>query len=132
MAFWVYYDHFGKLVLANLILAGLLLALGMAGLAGLWTGVAAFVVLITVPAAAVSFGVVVPVFSAGLAHVVKELVETGDGSFVALFRGIGLYWRRAMCIGFIYMAAVAVLLTSAWFYAVRLGSAAPWLGYGIA
>jgi len=132
MAFWVYYDHFGKLVSSNLILSGLLVALGMAGLAGLWTGDAAFVFLITVPSAVVSFGVVVPIFSAGLAHLVKELVDTGDGSFFDLFRGIGSYWRRAMCIGLIYIAATVVLLMSAWFYAVRLGSAAPWLGYGIA
>lgn len=132
MAFWVFYDHFGKLVLANLILAGLLLALGVAGLSGLATGEVTFIVLITVPAAAVSFGVVVPVFGAGLAHLVKELVDTGDGSFFDLFRGIGLYWRRAIGVGFVYVAAVSVLLTSAWFYGVRLGSTAPWLGYGVA
>jgi uncharacterized membrane protein YesL len=131
MAFWVFYDHLGKLMLANLTWSAALLAPTVAVLAAIMTGDGFLVLAITVPAVVLLFGVLVPVFGVGLAYLAKELIDTGEGSFLDVFRGIGLYWRRAIGVGLVYAAAVTALLTSAWFYGTRLGSAAPLIGYAI-
>ena len=131
MAFWVFYDHLGKVVVANLVWSAALLGPMLAGVAAFVTGDGFLIFVITVPAFVLSFGVLVPLFGAGLAYLVKELIDTGDGSFLDVFRGMGLYWRRAIGVGVAYVGAVAVLLTSVWFYATRLGSTAPLLGYAI-
>ncbi|HUW61149.1 MAG TPA: hypothetical protein VMZ06_09095, partial [Candidatus Bathyarchaeia archaeon] len=131
MAFWVFYDHLGKLVLANLVWSAALLGPMLAGVSAFVTGDGFLIFAIAVPAFGLSFGVLVPLFGAGLAHLVKEFIDTGDGSFLDLSRGMGLYWRRALGVGAVYVAGVAVLLTSGWFYATWLGSTSPLLGYAM-
>jgi len=131
MAFWVVYDHLGKLVLANLAWAATAAPLLLAALAAFLSGDPALILFLGLPALVLSLGVVAPIYAAGIAHFAKVMIDTSDASFADLGRGIKLYWRRAVGIGLVYLTAVAVLLVSAWFYAARLGAAAPWVGYGI-
>jgi uncharacterized membrane protein YesL len=131
MAFWVFYDHLGKLVLGGLIWSAALLAPTLAGLAALMTGDAVLAAAVAVPAAAILFGALIPVFAAGMAHLTKVLIDTGEGTLLDLFRGVRLYWRRALGIGAAYVTVAVVMVTSAWFYVTRLGSTAPLIGYAI-
>ena len=131
MAFWITYDHIGKLILASLIWSLPLavfafLALGATALQHPLLGAA-----IAAPCAIVAAGILLPVLSAGLAHMVKQLIDTRDGSLGDMFRGIRLYWARASVVGVVYLAAGICLATSAWFYAEKLRDHTPWLGYGI-
>ena len=132
MAFWVTYDHLGKLIVASLIWVMPVALAGFLGWAALSTGDTATQVVAGIPALVLGFGVFLPVLSAGLAHMIKELIDTRDGSLGAFFVGIRLYWRRAAALGCVYAAVSACLVTSAWFYATKLRGTAPWLGYGIA
>ncbi|MBN2312091.1 MAG: hypothetical protein JXR94_24145 [Candidatus Hydrogenedentes bacterium] len=131
MAFWVTYDHLGKLILASLLWAIPLLLLGFVALTAFLAGGLVIPLAVGAPAAVLCLAVALPVLSAGLAHMAKELIETRDGSVGDMFRGIRLYWRRAVGLGCIYLIAVSCLTTSAWFYASKLRDSAPWLGYGI-
>lgn len=69
--------------------------------------------------------------SAGIAHMVKELIDTRDGSLRTMLEGIRLYWRRAIGVGFAYLAALVCLPTSVWFYASKLREQAPLVGYAL-
>lgn len=130
MAFWVLYDHLGKLVLANLCwslavafpgsLAVALLSVGAR--VGLLVGVALLIV---------TAGVVAPVGAAGLAYMAKVLIETRDGAFSDFWIGIRKYWGRAAGIGLLFVVVTSSLVTSVWFYAHVLGRSLSWLGYGI-
>ena len=131
MAFWVTYDHLGKLILANLIWAALFLAPMVLAVAAFATRDPAIMVTIGGPLVVLAVGVILPVTLAGMAHLAKELIETRDGSLSDFFKGMRLYWRRAAGIGLVYMFAVASLGTSVWFYSAKLGSSLPWLGYAI-
>jgi uncharacterized membrane protein YesL len=131
MAFWVTYDHLGKLLVASLVWAVLCGLPGTMALAALVAGDAAMAVWIGLPAALLCLGVAVPISTAGLGHMVKELIETRDGSLSTFFTGMRLYAARAAVLGLGYCAAIACLVVSAWFYAYRLQDSAPWLGYGL-
>ncbi len=135
MAFWVFYDHLGKLVLASIACSAVLLAPFLAAVAAggvaLMTGEPFMALTVAVPAAALLLVVLIPVLGAGLAHLAKELIDTGEGSLLDMVRGVRLYWRRAIGIGVAYAAAETVLVTSAWFYATRVASAYPAAGYAI-
>ncbi len=131
MAFWVCYDHLGKLLAANLLcMLALLFPLGLA-----WAAVAAgdpaMMLLLGVPMLVLVFGVVLPVEAAAIAHMAKELIDTRDGSLRTFFRGLRLYAGRAIGLGLAYVAAGCCLSTSIWFYAARLGEAVPWFGYAV-
>ena len=131
MAFWVTYDHLGKLILANLMWSLAMLVPGMIAFTAVTTGDRAVAVLIGIPAAIVAFGIVLPVMTAGLAHMVKELIDTRDGSVRDFFTGVRLYGRRAIGIGLVYVFATSSLVVSVWFYSAKLRESVPWLGYGI-
>ena len=131
MAFWVVYDHILKLILANLVWAALVLGPGMIGLLAVLSGDVGNMIVIGLPMGFLTAGITLPIASAGLAHMAKQLIDTRDGSVRDFFEGVRLYWRRAIGIGLFYVAAVSSLAVSVWFYAVKLKEAAPWLGYAI-
>ena len=110
MTFWVMYDHLGKLVLANLVWAFAVLVPGIVGMTAFMTGDPGTILVIGVPAAILMFGITLPVTTAGLAHMVKELIDTRDGSFLDLFAGMRLYWRRSIGVGVLYLVAFSSLL----------------------
>jgi len=129
--FWVTYDHLGKLILANLVWALALIVPGVLGLAALNSGDRALALMAGAPMVLLVLCALLPVMSAGLAHMVKELIDTRDGSVRDLFVGIRLYWRRALGVGFSFVLATVTLSVSVWFYATKLGAIAPWAGYAI-
>lgn len=131
MAFWVMYDHIGKLLLANLVWSLTLLILLIAAGTAFKTGDPSLLLMIGASALVLAFGVVLPVTTAGLAHMAKELIDTRDGSLGDLFRGMRLYGLRAVAIGMIYVVATVCLTVSVWFYATQLRTSAPWLGYAL-
>ena len=129
MAFWVTYDHLGKLILANLVWA---FAVALPGSVAL----AAFLaypqdpamLLVGLPALYLAAAVALPITSAGLAHLAKVLIETRDGSLADFGAGIRLYWQRAIALGTLVWLALACLGTSVWFYSWWLQDRLPWLG----
>ncbi len=131
MAFWVTYDHIGKLILANLLW---FLAVAVPASLG-WTAVIAgdpFIrTVVGIPLLVLAFGIVLPVMTAGLAHMAAVLIERKDGSLGDFFRGIKLYGARATGLGLLGLFAAVSLLTSAGFYPSRLAGRLAWLGYGI-
>ncbi|NIA14130.1 MAG: hypothetical protein GWP08_08615 [Nitrospiraceae bacterium] len=125
------YDHLGKLILANLVWSLSVLLPGAVCLTAISTGDRGILLVVGVPSAFLTFAVAMPVVTVGLVYMVKGLIETRDGSVMDLFRGIRLYWRRAVGVGVAYVLAAVCLLVSAWFYPVKLQDTARWLGYGI-
>jgi len=131
MAFWVTYDHLGKLLLANLFCALILLVPGYVAYAAALRGDPAAALLAGVGVAVLTLGVLLPVMAAGLAHLAKELIDTRDGSLRTFFTGMRRYAGRAAGLGLVYVLAAGCLVTSVWFYASRLGARIPWLGYAL-
>ncbi len=131
MAFWVTYDHLGKLMVASLIWAAALGIPAALAYTVLQTARPGIGLAVAVPMLAMTFAFMLPVTSAGLAHLARELIDTGDGSLATLWAGIGLYWKRAAALGLFYCLAGACLATSFWFYAVKLNDSLPWLGYAL-
>ncbi|MCC6699042.1 MAG: hypothetical protein IT365_25690 [Candidatus Hydrogenedentes bacterium] len=129
MSFWVIYDHMGKLIVANVIWAVAIAFPGTIAGVALFSGDVATVVFIGVPALTVAVGVVLPVGSAGLAHMIKMLIDHKDGSLSDMLGGIRMYWRRASGIGLTSLGLTACLGTSVWFYASALQDRAPLAGY---
>lgn len=131
MAFWVTYDHLGKLIVASLLWA---LPVGVClffSVTALLTRDPLIALTIGLPASVIGLGVALPVLTAGLCHMAKILIDTRDGSVSDMFRGIYLYWRAALALGLLYLIAATCLATSVWFYASKLRDTAPWLGYAI-
>ena len=131
MTFWVTYDHMGKLIVANLVWAMAIAIPGTIAAMALFSGAGGATLLVGVLGLAVSLGVVLPVGSAGLAHMIKVLIDRKDGSLSDMFTGIRLYWRRALGIGMAYLGLIACLGTSAWFYASMFQEKAPLAGYAL-
>lgn len=131
MAFWVTYDHAGKLILANLVWSAAIGVPAFLAWAAWATGDPAIRLVIGIPTTLAAFVVALPVTTIGLAEMVKELIDTRDGSVWTMFRGIGRYWCRAIGLGVLFFVAVCSLATSAWFYAERLKDTAPWAGFAI-
>jgi len=129
MAFWVTYDHLGKLILANLVWSLTFLVPLVFALTAFATGDPAISLFVGMPLTVLAVGVILPTMSAGLAHFAKELIDFRDGSVRDFFAGIRLYWSRAVKIGLLYVFALVSLSVSVWFYATRLGNSLPWLGY---
>lgn len=128
MAFWVLYDHIGKLIVANLVWALAVLVPAGLLLNSLKTGVPGIMLTIGGPAALVLFGMVLPVTTVGMAYMFKGLIDARDGSVADMFRGIRVYGVRAIAVGVLLSLAVLCLCVSAWFYATRLQSM-PWVGF---
>jgi hypothetical protein len=131
MAFWVTYDHVGKLILASVVWFLGVSIPGSLGWALFVAGNAGARLLMAGPLLVLGFGVMLPVLTAGLAHMAKILIETHDGSIGDMFRGIRLYAGRAVVIGLVYLFGIVSLAISTWFYAAKLQDSVPWLGYGI-
>jgi uncharacterized membrane protein YesL len=131
MAFWVTYDHLGKLILANLLGSLVLLVPVALVLTALATGDPSVALVVGGPLLLLLLGVFLPVMAAGLAAMMKEIIETRDGSLKTFFTGMRRFGVRAVGIGVIYVVAISCLLTSVWFYAARLGGVMPWLGYAL-
>ena len=130
MAFWVAYDHLGKLILANVVssvfcalpfIAMIFFARGFSNAAFL--GV--FLAVCAVTSMACSTCAV------ALAWMVRGLIETRDGSVGAFFTGLRRFAVRGAALGLCYFFAGACLLSSVWFYASRVGAAHPVAGYGL-
>lgn len=131
MAFWVTYDHVGKLIIANIVWFLAFAVPGSLAWAAFAAGDASMRLFLALPLSILTLGVAVPTAWAGMAYMIKVLIDTRDGSVGDMFRGMRLYWWRASGIGLVYLFATASLTTSAWFYAAKLRESAPWLGYGI-
>ncbi|MCC6489480.1 MAG: hypothetical protein IT364_18425 [Candidatus Hydrogenedentes bacterium] len=129
MSFWVIYDHMGKLIVANAIWAIAIALPGTIAGVALFSGDVPTVVFIGVPALTVALGVVLPVGSAGLAHMIKILIDHKDGSLSDMLGGIRMYWRGALSIGLTSMGLIVCLGTSVWFYASAFQDKAPLAGY---
>jgi len=129
MAFWVVYDHLGKLLLVNVLCTLALMVPGVFAYAAALTGDPGVMLMVAAPLVAVMAGVMAPVECAALAYMIKELIDTRDGSVGAFFTGLKRYFWRASGIGLLYLAAGACLGVSVWFYPSRLGDTLPWLGY---
>jgi uncharacterized membrane protein YesL len=128
MAFWVLHDHLGKLIVANLLwVAAVALPLSTAG--AIVRAASPGHMLLGSVALLFALAGFVPIVTAGMAHMVKTFIDRGDGSLGDLFEGVRLYWRRATTIGMTYLLLVACLSTSAWFYATRLQTSFPLVGY---
>lgn len=131
MAFWVMYDHLGKLTVAGTIWSAAWCIPAILGCAAVLTRDATTILFLGIPLLILSFGCILPAMSAGLAHMVKELIDTRDGSVRTMFSGIRLYGVRAVALGMIYLAAGSSLAVSVWFYAAKLGGTVPVAGYGL-
>jgi uncharacterized membrane protein YesL len=131
MAFWVTYDHLGKLILANFVWFIMSGIPGLLALSALATGDPALQILFGGPLLFLSLAIGHPIASAGLAHMIKELIETRDGSVRAMFSGMRIYGLRAAGLGVISSLILTCLATSVWFYAVRMKDSLPWVGYGL-
>ncbi len=131
MAFWVTYDHLFKLIVVSMLWSLAVLAPGAFAVAALISGQPALMVVVGVPMGVLAFGVIGPVGSVGIAHMVKVLIDKRDGSLGDAFRGVRLYGRRAAGAGLVYLGLVVSLGVSVWFYAYMLRERAPWLGFAI-
>jgi len=131
MAFWVTYDHLGKLIVVNLIWSLTFLIPLVFAVTAFTTGDPTISLFVGVPLTVLALGVILPTTSAGLAHLAKELIDVKDGSVRDFFAGMRQYWGRAWKIGLLYVFAVTSLSVSVWFYATKLGHSLPWLGYMI-
>ncbi len=129
MAFWVIYDHIGKLMLANLLWSMIVMVPLSLGGAVFWGRDPGLWALVGAPALLIAVGVALPVATAGLAHMIKELIDTRDGAVRTMLAGMRQYGIRAMAIGLIYVAGVTALATSVWFYARAFEGAWAWMGY---
>ena len=131
MAFWVCFDHLGKLLIANVLsFAALMVPVSLAWWA---MGVDNPTVVVAVVAGAlvVALVVVVPVCMAALAALMKELIETRDGALRTFFAGLRRFGLRAVGLGATFVAAEVLFAVSVWFYASRFGGSMPLVGYGL-
>lgn len=131
MAFWVCYDHLGKLVVVNVccFLFALLPVLAAYG-ALVWAPPAA-AVLMAGAGLVLLVALVLPLCAAGLAAMMKELIETRDGSVTSFWRGMRRFGLRAAGIGALLTLAEVVLWVSVWFYATQFGPKNAIVGYGL-
>lgn len=130
MAFWVSYDHVGKLLLANVIWALGITLPGAVALSALNAPSPGLALALAAPFLFLALGVVGPVLTAGLAHMTKILIDSGDGALSDMLDGVKLYWKRAIGVGVALFSAGCVLGTSVWFYATQMSAQYAWLGFG--
>ncbi len=130
MAFWVSYDHLGKLLIASFIWALLVGPWILIFLTALIAADPAMILVIGLPAWAIGLGIAAPLGMVGMAHMVKEFIDTKDGSIRTMFQGMRLYGKRAIAIGLVYVVAIICLITNVWFYGYSdvFAERAPWVG----
>jgi uncharacterized membrane protein YesL len=131
MAFWIAYDHLGKLILLNALCVVVMspaLALASAAPAA---GPPVLVLLQGGLAGLGLFGLAGPVAMAGFLALAREVIDERGAGPGAFFHGIRRHGLQAVGLGLFYVLSAACLLASAWFYPAWLGGAAPWIGYGL-
>jgi uncharacterized membrane protein YesL len=128
MAFWVLWDHLGKLMVANVCIALVILLPGSMALTTMGSGEPALMIL-GLALIFLGFGCLAPALAAGIAALARELIETRDGSLATFFGGIRLHGLRAAGVGMILCFVAMCLLASAGYYALHLGATWPWVGY---
>ena len=130
MAFWLAYDHLGKLLLVNILSSALCALPLMAAMAAVrhLSGAALPGVFLAAGMAAFLAGSSCAV---ALAWMVRGFIETRDGSVVAFFAGLRTFALRGAALGLGYLLVGACLVSSVWFYASRVGAAHPVAGYGL-
>ena len=134
MAFWVSFDHMGKLLIVNVLIFTALLV-PVLGVAVAWQVLGSDSPVVFLVGAAIALGlmlaVVAPVAAVALAAMLKELIETRDGSVRTFFTGLRQYGLRAVGLGGTLLAAETLFAVSVWFYPSRFGGSVPLLGYGL-
>ncbi len=131
MTFWIAYDHMGKLIVVNFLCAVVLaFPLYLTG-AAILTLDAHGLFRVAAPLLVLVLGGLLPVLGAGIAHMLKEVIDTRDGAVATFFAGVRRFWRRALRLGLAYSAAFGCLAASVWFYPVRLGQRWPLVGYSL-
>ncbi len=131
MSFWVYYDHLGKLLVVNFLCACAVLVPLMFAHAAFVSGNPRWMLWCAVPMLLTVVVVVFPLSQVGLLWLIKELLETRDGSVKTAFVGIRKFGIRAVLLGCFYALFSFFLASSVWFYGVVLGATAPLLGYSL-
>lgn len=131
MAFWVSFDHLGKLLLANLLCAFIVLVPVVLAHAAFMTGESSIVLFVSLPLLIVALLISFPLAQAGLVFMTRELIEHRDGEFVLFFRGMRLYALKMIGVVSFYLAAVLCLCASIFFYGYRIGKWAPLMGYSL-
>ena len=130
MAFWVTYDHLGKLLVASFIWSLFVGPWLLIFLTTLMAADPAMILVIGLPAWAIGLGIAAPLAMVGMAHMVKEFIDTKDGAIRTIFKGMRLYGKRAIAIGIAYVVAIICLMTNVWFYGYSevFAERAPWVG----
>ncbi len=127
IAFGVYYDHLGKLLLANmfcmLMLVPILMLLYAACASGAWAFAGMLVLLL--------FLGVLPILNVGMAAMVKECIELQDSTLRTFSNGMRRHATQAVLLSCEYMAVLFCLSLSVWFYAMRVPQSLLWLGYAL-
>ena len=131
MAFWIFHDHLGLLLIVNFMWAIAVAAPIAIALPPLFAGDFALAFVIGAPAIYVALFLLNPVLGVGIAQLTKTFIDTRDGALTNFFDGIRLYGIRAALLGLCYAIATTALGTSTWFYASKLQSTMPFLGYAI-
>ena len=131
MAFWIFHDHLGLLLIVNFIWAiGVAAPIAIA-LPPLFAGDFALAFVVGAPALYIALFLLNPVIGVGIAQLVKTFIDTRDGTISDFFNGIRCYGLRAALFGLCYAIATTALVTSTWFYASKLQSTVPFVGYAI-
>ena len=130
MAFWVAYDHLGKLLLANL-LSSVLCALPVVAVLSAASRISDRAFPGVLLAACMVAILICCCCAAALAWMVRGLIETRDGAAGAFLAGLRRFALRGAGMGLCYLFAYACLIGSGRFYAVRVGVAHPVVGYGL-
>lgn len=132
MAFWVFYDHLGKLLLANLISVVIMaspLVVAHILLIRWATGHVSQVLSLGIALLASCLGV--PLAFAGLYALVRELIDTRDGTLATYFSGMRRYGIKMVALSVLYMFVSACLVSSIIFYATHPPFNSPFVGYSI-
>lgn len=130
MAFWVSFDHLGKLVLANLLT--MLAALApLSAVFALGRDLDGPVFLALLAGAAVAGVLLAAAGLAGMTAMLRVLIETRDGSLALFFDGLRRHGLQSALLALAALFAAACLAVSAWYYTARFGAAHPVLGYGL-
>ncbi len=131
MAFWVTFDHVGMMLVVNFLGMALILP---ASCLGYWTlavgGWSAFL-WVGVPVLLLGWAVCLPIWAAAVAHMLKECLDTREGSLRTFLEGLRLFSGVASRLGLMLAGILVLLAANVWFYAVKVGQSVPWVGYGL-
>ena len=130
MTFWVLYDHVGKLLVANMLCAFLVVLPLLCIEYMLATSTTLTLSILAVIPICLML-IILPMFHIGLLWMVKELIEKRDGSLKTIFIGIKCFGLQALILFLIYLFAISCVLSSIWFYGQLAGNYSPLIQYGL-